>query len=575
MDRRAILVAVAVIAVVAGAVGWVAGQRIKSPAEIAAEQAPPEPSLITVPVELRTLSQNVVVRGTIRPSDETALQPPAVNGETVITRLAKEPGDEVAEGDVLMEVAGRPVIALQGELPAFRNLIPTLEGPDVRQLEEALTRLGYAPGTVDESYTADTASAVAALYRDAGYSPPEQDEALTTALQGARQAVDAQQAQVDAARDALDAARTPVASHEKQQADLNVARAEANLADAKGLSDRLATAQSTRSTAATAATTAASRLQQARDGTHPDTGQPPTPEELAALEAAAATADQSLADAEAALAEVQSALVEPSADLQVRAAEVALAEAKAQRDALVNPPGTAAAQQDLDAASADLRTAEAELADIQARVGAWIPEGELLFLDSFPRQVRTVLAEVGEEPTGPVMTISGADTIIESGISTADRRLVEVGDEAVLEADELGLTIDAVVTFIADEPGSTVSDDRYAMRLEPVAEVPDDALNVNLRVSIPISTSGGDVLAVPLAALSAGPDGTARVEAERTPGQTELIEVTTGLRAEGFVQVDPIDGTLAEGDRVVVGRDLDLGGASTDDSDESEDEDGS
>ena len=69
------------------------------------------------------------------------------------------------------------------------------------------------------------------------------------------------------------------------------------------------------------------------------------------------------------------------------------------------------------------------------------------------------------------------------------------------------------------------------------------------------------MLTVPLAALSAGPDGTARVEVERADGEAELVEVSTGLRAGGLVEIEALDGSVSEGDRVVVGRDLVLPGA--------------
>ncbi|MEL6985462.1 MAG: peptidoglycan-binding protein, partial [Actinomycetota bacterium] len=136
MGRRSILALVAAVAVLAAGIGWVAGRQIKSPGQIAAEQEPPEPSLITVPVEFRTLSQNVIIRGTVRLSDQTPLSVGSAVGSSVITRLAKEAGDTIEEGDVVIEVAGRPVIALEGPLPAFRNLIPGLEGPDVEQLQQ-------------------------------------------------------------------------------------------------------------------------------------------------------------------------------------------------------------------------------------------------------------------------------------------------------------------------------------------------------------------------------------------------------------------------------------------------------
>src|ERR671918_58638 len=60
-------VAVGLVAALLLSVGaWVAGAQIRSPAQIAAETAPPDPSAITVPVENRVLSSEVIVRGTVR-----------------------------------------------------------------------------------------------------------------------------------------------------------------------------------------------------------------------------------------------------------------------------------------------------------------------------------------------------------------------------------------------------------------------------------------------------------------------------------------------------------------------------
>ena len=58
-------IALAVV-VATSAASFAIGSRIKSPAEIAARTAPPAASLITAPVEQRTLSADVVVRGTVR-----------------------------------------------------------------------------------------------------------------------------------------------------------------------------------------------------------------------------------------------------------------------------------------------------------------------------------------------------------------------------------------------------------------------------------------------------------------------------------------------------------------------------
>ena len=49
--------------------GWLAASRVKSPAKLAAEAAPPQASLITYPVESRVLSSDLIIRGTMRYRD--------------------------------------------------------------------------------------------------------------------------------------------------------------------------------------------------------------------------------------------------------------------------------------------------------------------------------------------------------------------------------------------------------------------------------------------------------------------------------------------------------------------------
>jgi len=542
MGRRSILALVAAVAVLAAGIGWVAGRQIKSPGQIAADQEPPEPSLITVPVEFRTLSQNVIVRGTVRLSDQTPLSVGSTVGSSVITRLAKESGDTIDEGDVLVEVAGRPVIALQGSLPAFRNLIPGLEGPDVEQLQEALVRLGYDPGTVNGVYGASTATAVEALYRDRGYPAPETDPSLQGAVDGAEADVETSQTTLDEAKATLAEAGSTVTDLERKQLDLTIDQAKAGLAAAKAEADRA------KAEAAQAVTDAQTALTEAEAGGD----------------------EAAISEARATLAAAQTAqtLTNTEQDLAIRSAEVAVGEAEAAKTERLKAPDVSGLQSAVTDATKALDEAKTSLTEARADVGAWIPTAEVEFLTSTPRQVSSLTAEVGDIPTGSIMTISGADTIIESGVSTADRSLIEVGAEAVLEDDDLGLTIDAVVSFVADNPGGPgLSEDRYAVRLESVDEIPEEAIGLNLRISIPITSSGGDVLAVPLAALSAGADGTARVEVERSADETELVEVSTGLRADGFVAIEPLaGGRLVQGDRVVVGRDLDLGGGTSDDS---------
>jgi peptidoglycan hydrolase-like protein with peptidoglycan-binding domain len=86
----------------------------------------------------------------------------------------------------LLTASGRPVFLLQGDIPAYRDLVSGLSGEDIRQLEAALKRLSFDPGPVDGVYDEKTSAAVADWYTAAGYgyfSPTEEQLAVIRALE--------------------------------------------------------------------------------------------------------------------------------------------------------------------------------------------------------------------------------------------------------------------------------------------------------------------------------------------------------------------------------------------------------
>jgi hypothetical protein len=84
-------------------------------------------------------------------------------------------GATADRGSVLFTADDEPVVALIGQLPAWRTLSEGVDdGADVRQLEENLVALGYGAGlTVDESFTAETAAAVEAWETALGRTTPD------------------------------------------------------------------------------------------------------------------------------------------------------------------------------------------------------------------------------------------------------------------------------------------------------------------------------------------------------------------------------------------------------------------
>jgi len=191
-SRRRVLVGVSAVATLSLGVGVAAGSRIQSPADAAAKTAAPKASQITVPVEKKALSSKVVARGdtSFDGAVNIRVETSGLRTAAVVTGKVPAVGSTIKAGEVLLEIAGRPVIGLAGVLPMYRTLSPGSSGPDVLQLEQTLDKLGYDPGTVDKKYDSSTAQAIEELYESVGYEAPEPEEQLTQAVDQADKTVD-------------------------------------------------------------------------------------------------------------------------------------------------------------------------------------------------------------------------------------------------------------------------------------------------------------------------------------------------------------------------------------------------
>lgn len=171
--RQRAFVLVAVLAVLLSGSGLIASTWVKSPAQRAAEHAAPPASTLTAIVQEKVLSSAVAVRGTVSADSTVAVAPKSAapaGSILAVTGAPKKAGDSVAAGDVVAEISGRPVIALPGAIPAYRNLLPGTTGRDVAQLQEALKGLGFAVGDAAGTFGRGTQHAVEQLYASRGYA---------------------------------------------------------------------------------------------------------------------------------------------------------------------------------------------------------------------------------------------------------------------------------------------------------------------------------------------------------------------------------------------------------------------
>jgi len=101
------------------------------------------------------------------------LTPPLPDGAApLVLTLPATQGSKVTDGTVLADIAGSPLIAMQGAIPMYRNLACGERGPDVAEYQAGLERVGYP--ITDESgfFGPSTAIATADLFVARGFLAP-------------------------------------------------------------------------------------------------------------------------------------------------------------------------------------------------------------------------------------------------------------------------------------------------------------------------------------------------------------------------------------------------------------------
>ncbi len=481
--------------VLTAAGSWIAGSRIQSPAEVAARTAPPKPSPILVPVEERVLTSDIVTRGTARfglPKPISMVPSTLKPDAGVITTLPVR-NTQLKEGDVMLTAAGRPVFILQGEVPAYRDLVPGIAGDDVRQLESGLSRLGFEPGPLDGIYDEQTSAAVSDWYASSGWQPfgatPEQIANMRALEQELAAVLDNKLAADDAA------AAAPLG--------VDAARASADSANAVSAAD------------VTAKTAAREKI---------------------FADPASTASDRANADADVTVAETTVLSTRLAGEVAIQAAidaqRAAEREAKRLNDLAVR---TAA---DLDIA--------------QRQAGVKVPVDEIVFVPGLPVRVEEIQAALGDALSGPVLTVTNNQVVIDSSLRLDEAPLVKPGMAVAIDEPDLGIEATGIVGKVADTPGTFGVDGFHIYFEILVDETPTSLAGISLRLTIPIQSTTGAVTTVPVSALTLAADGTSRVQVDNQ-GSLEFIVVEPGLSADGFVEVTPVDGRLEPGQLVVVG----------------------
>ncbi|MCJ1679295.1 hypothetical protein MTF65_18495 [Streptomyces sp. APSN-46.1] len=211
------------------------------------------------------------------------------------------------------------------------------------------------------------------------------------------------------------------------------------------------------------------------------------------------------------------------------------------------------------------------LAAVEAADGPMLPAAEAVFLRGFPARVGAVGAQVGATVSGPVLTLSAGELVVEAYLKDDKRQLLRPGMPVVISSELAGSDTRGKVAVVAAErsnaqpaqPGQPGQPDPqqqqpqqsgFRMVVRADDPLPAAFAGQDVRLTVESAATDGEALVVPVTAVSAGADGRTVVTAQAGDGTRRRIEVRTGTSGDGFVAVAPVQaGSLAPGTRVVVG----------------------
>ena len=572
ITRTAALIGTIAFAAVIASGAWWTGSQIESPADAAARTAPPEPSPILVPVERRVLSSTIVTRGTGRYGlpQKISVAPSTLKPNPGLIATLPLRNAQLKEGDVILTASGRPVFVLRGQVPAYRDLAPGVSGDDVQQLEQALERLGFSPGSVDGLYDQQTADAVARWYTARKWEPfgPTREQVAALAvlerdLGEANKAKLAAESAAAAAAMSVEAARASA----EQSAKVVASELAAKRSNARRLKvdDSATQALKLENAKAVHAESAAEAAVQAQIAERAlivlDPRQPATAREAAEAKLDLARAALELARATAREARVKGEMAIQAAEREARQAteQVELAEGGLRSVDLesrktVQSAIDAQKLAELEVSLTGERAARltAELAAARRRIGVQVPVDEIVFVRTFPVRVEEVTATIGGPASGPVLSVTDNQLAVDSSLTLDTAPLVKPGMPVEIDEPDLGVKAKGVIEQVASTPGTRGADGYHVYFEVRVIDAKTKIDGLSLRLTIPTESTKGPVLAVPTSALSLAVDGNSRIQVQ-VRNELKYVVVRPGLSASGYVEVTPVDARLEAGQLVVVG----------------------
>jgi peptidoglycan hydrolase-like protein with peptidoglycan-binding domain len=211
----------------------------------------------------------------------------------------------------------------------------------------------------------------------------------------------------------------------------------------------------------------------------------------------------------------------------------------------------------VDAARVGLDQARVALERTELEAGPALPRATVLRLDKGGRTITRVIARVGTilAADQPLVELDGEAPFVTAEVNTEQVRLIRAGQGARILDEQSGTTADAVVESVDSVPGDAGTGEgsgprvRLTFRGPPLPVIAERSVRIDLA-----APASNPVLAVPVTAVYARPDGTTFVTVLRSTGATTDVTIDVGQIAGGWVEIVPASPeTLPPGTLVILG----------------------
>ena len=153
-----------------------------------------------------------------------------------------------------------------------------------------------------------------------------------------------------------------------------------------------------------------------------------------------------------------------------------------------------------------------DLDPARRKLGIQMPIDEFVFVRSLPVRVEEITATIGGGATGALLTVTDNQLAIDSALTLDTATLVKPGMKVAIDEAALGIKATGSIETIASTPG-TRNVDRFHVYMSVKVESTSVPLEgASVRLTIPTESTKGEVLSVPISALSLFTDECARIQ---------------------------------------------------------------